>query len=262
MRGSLGWSVGTAVATAALMAGVPASVGWAAEFSEADVIAELNNTDGDLGFHALIDGDPWKLVQIRDPNGRKILQVRPSRSLGRQGMTELFFESAEPTFDELSPEEFFDRFPEGEYEITGRTIDGKMLKSTAEFTHVMPAAPVIFVNGEELPDGCDGGPTVAAANPDDVTISWDPVTTSHPGIGEPDVEIELELYQVAVSRENEPALDFTADLPPDVTAMKLPQGLASPGDEFKVEVLVREESGNQTATESCFQVTEGADRAR
>jgi hypothetical protein len=39
-------------------------------------------------------------------------------------------------------------------------------------------------------------------------------------------------------------------------------GLGGPGDEFNFEILVREASGNQTAVESCFEVTEGADRAR
>ena len=38
--------------------------------------------------------------------------------------------------------------------------------------------------------------------------------------------------------------------------------LGEPGDEFKFEILVREASGNQTAIESCFRVTEGSERAR
>jgi hypothetical protein len=244
-----------AVTTTVLMVAAPAPVSWAGEFSVANVIAELNNTDGDLGFHSLIDGDAWKLVQMKDPNGRKILQVRPIRSLGRQGMTELFFESAEPTFDELSPGEFFDRFPEGEYEISGRTIDGKKLKSIAVFSHVMPAPPVIFANDDPMPEDCDAGPVPEVADPDSIIISWDPVTTSHPDIGEADVEIEVEFYEVVVERE-EPALKFTVDLPPDVTTLQLPPGLATPGDRFKGEVLVREGSGNQTATESCFDVAE------
>ena len=56
-------------------------------------------------------------------------------------MTENFFESAEPTFDELTPEEFFLRFPEGPYKISGRATDGRKLESIDEFTHLMPAPP-------------------------------------------------------------------------------------------------------------------------
>ena len=57
-----------------------------------------------------------------------------------------------------------------------------------------------------------------------------------------------------VEREEPTELKITLDLPPDFTEVALPWGLLDPGDEIKVEVLVREESGNQTATESCFEV--------
>lgn len=257
MRGTLR---GMSVALAALMAGVTAQSSWADDedgegtFDVADVLAELNDTDGDLGFHALIDGEAWALVEMEAPNGHKILQVRPRRNLAQQGLTELFFESAEPTFDELSPEGFFERFPEGEYTISGRTIEGDELESTAVFTHVMPAPPVISVNGDELPEDCDEGPVPEADDPNDITISWDAVELSHPEIGRTNEPIDVEKYQVVVEREEDPALKFTADLPPNVTTLKLPEDLANSGDEFKVEVLVREASGNQTATESCFEV--------
>lgn len=36
-------------------------------FKIATVYFELNNTDGDLGIHALIDGEPWKKLQIEAP---------------------------------------------------------------------------------------------------------------------------------------------------------------------------------------------------
>ena len=49
-------------------------------------------------------------------------------------------------------------------------------------------------------------------------------------------------------------LKLTIDLPSNVTEVELPSGLAGSGEEFKVEVLVREASGNQTAVESCFEV--------
>ncbi len=70
------------------------------EFDEAHVFFELNNTDGDLGIHALIDGEPWKKLTIEDQDERTILKVKTRSRLRRQGLTEFFFESAEPTFDE------------------------------------------------------------------------------------------------------------------------------------------------------------------
>ncbi|MDX1541069.1 MAG: hypothetical protein R3349_06660, partial [Geminicoccaceae bacterium] len=105
-------------------------------FDVADVYAELNDTDGDLGFHALIDGEEWRSLEIEAPNGRELLELNLKSRLRQQGLTELFFESAEPTFDELSPEEFFARFPEGEYEIEGTTLEGDELESETEVTHV------------------------------------------------------------------------------------------------------------------------------
>ena len=79
-------------------------------FDEAELFFELNNTDGDLGIHALIDGEAWKKLEIEDSREREILKVSVRGRLRRQGLTEIFFESAEPTFDELSPEDFFRRF--------------------------------------------------------------------------------------------------------------------------------------------------------
>ena len=112
-----------------------------APFAEAHIYVELNNTDGDLGFHALIDGEPWKRLTIEDIYERRILSVSNRGRLRRQGLTELFFESAEPPFDELTPEQFFKRFPEGIYEVEAKMIDGGKLESEVVFTHVMPAPP-------------------------------------------------------------------------------------------------------------------------
>jgi len=88
-------------------------------FDEAFLYIELNDTDGDLGIHGKIDGDAWKVMEIEDPWGRRMMKVRASGRLKRQGLTELFFESAEPCFifdeddcpDPLDTDKFFKRFP-------------------------------------------------------------------------------------------------------------------------------------------------------
>ena len=70
-----------------------ASQSWAGKnddeipYDEAEVFFELNNTDGDLGIHALIDGDAWKRLVIEDTRGRKILNVRVKGRLRKQGLT-------------------------------------------------------------------------------------------------------------------------------------------------------------------------------
>ena len=235
-------------------------------FSEAHIFFELNNTDGDLGIHGKIDGEPWKRLKIEAPDDRKLLDARIKGKLKKQGMTEFFFESAEPGFDELSPQDFFARFPEGYYEIEGLTLDNQELESETLVTHTMPAPPETFVNGQQEALQCDseepGYDAIQTNLP--VTISWLPVTMSHPdptdggAAVQPPIPVFIVNYEVVVettielANGEEFATTFNTILPPDATEMTIPEEFISLGTEFKYEVLVREESYNQTAVESCF----------
>lgn len=219
-------------------------------FDEAEIFFELNNTDGDLGIHAKIDGDAWKWLRIEDPFDRYMLAVVVQGRLRRQGLTELFFESAEPDFDELPPEEFFSRFPAGIYEIEGVTLEGDELESEVEISHVMPApADNILISGVAAVENCDVEPLPTVAPP--IVISWDPVTSSHPDLGE-EGDIEIANYELVV--EIEAGNVLTAILPPSVTAMEIPAAFVALADSFKFEILARAENGNRTAVESCFDV--------
>ena len=190
-----------------------ASLGWtqdAEEFEEADYFFELNNTDNDLGFHGKLDGGPWRSIHLRDSKRSLAMAVIAIGQVRRQGLTELFFESAEPNFDEMSPEDFFARFPEGEYVVTGRGLDGRPLRSTSRVSHVMPAPPDgITVNSspidldeivcdDEDGDFGDGVPVVDSGV--DVTIEWDEVDRSHPDLGK-DGDIDVARYQLVVEAE-------------------------------------------------------------
>lgn len=229
-------------------------------FEEAHIYFELNNTDGDLGIHALIDGDAWKRLEIEDPHERNLLNIRVNSRLRRQGLTELFFESAEPTFDELAPEVFFERFPEGIYEIEGYTLDGQELESETELTHALPAPAEPTVNGMLMAEVCDpkdpGYDAVAVAPP--VTIEWLEVVESHPDLGvQPPVPVSIKNYEVEVEvLDAEFESKFNTILPPGETMITIPEELFTLGTEFKYEVIAREESDNQTAVESCFLLPE------
>ena len=55
-------------------------------FDEAQLYFELNHTDGDLGFHGLIDGDAWKSLEIEDRPSETLLMnvwIRGSPAAGR-----------------------------------------------------------------------------------------------------------------------------------------------------------------------------------
>ncbi|NKC11994.1 MAG: hypothetical protein GKR94_07270 [Gammaproteobacteria bacterium] len=44
-------------------------------FDEAELYFELNDTDGDLGFHGLVDGEGWIQLEIEDSLGRELLDL-------------------------------------------------------------------------------------------------------------------------------------------------------------------------------------------
>jgi hypothetical protein len=222
-------------------------------FAEAELFFELNDTDGDLGIHSSIDGEGWTRLTIEDPSERTILDIEVRGRLRQQSLTQLFFESAEPPFDELAPGVFFRRFPAGVYEISAVTLEGGEMESEAVLTHAMPAPPSnIRVNGYLLPDDCDAdpGPQVDASG--NIFITWDPVDTTHEEIGSPrgSTDIEIVLYQIFLEQDD---FALAVDHGPADTELLIPPGLLDPGA-VKVEILAREESHNQTATETCFVV--------
>jgi hypothetical protein len=218
-------------------------------FAEAEIFVELNDTDGDLGLHASIDGEPWTTLEVEGPRERELLEISTAGRLRRQGLTQLFFESAEPSFDELTPEQFFRRFPEGWYEIEARRTEGGTLESRASLSHVLAAPPGnITVNAVAAAESCDAVPLPKVHAP--VVVDWDPVTESHPTIGRRGA-VEIALYQFFVEREG---VKLAVDLPPGVTRFEVPAGVTDLGTSFKFEIIARTSTGNNTAVESCFEV--------
>jgi hypothetical protein len=244
-----------------LVMSIPASFGQEGPelpFDEAQLYFELNHTDGDLGIHGLIDGDAWKSLEIEGPGEKLLMNVWIRNALRRQGLTEIFFESDEPSFDELSPAAFFKRFPEGIYEIEGITLDGEELEAELRLSHVMPGPPGgIKVNGKNSAVNCDAANLPVVTEP--VTLDWNAVTKSHPAIGKPNVNVTVLSYEVVgeIEREgmNPEVLVFSALLPRNVTIFEFPESFtALAEDEMKFEIVTKLTNGNQTAVESCFEI--------
>ena len=230
--------------------GAPPEENW--EFGENDIYIELNDTDHDLGIHASIDADPWTLMTIISPNRQKILETKPQKTLSQQGLTQLFWESAEPKFDELAPSAFLTRFPEGIYRIIARTEDGATKEAQAVFSHRLAAPPAnIRVNG--LPAAACDTPQVPVVD-SPVTITWDPVTQSHPTIG-PKGPVTVVRYQVFAEQRIHNPLKYNLDLPADQHRYVVAPELIAVGDrEYKFEIQVRTSDRNQTAIENCFKM--------
>ena len=90
-------------------------------------------------------------MSIFDPDGRRIFTSLTDGIMAKQGGTELFLESAEPTFDELPLDQLLQRWPAGRYEFRGIGLDGETLKGAARLTHHLPAGPVLVSPNESGP---------------------------------------------------------------------------------------------------------------
>ncbi len=209
-------------------------------FSRLRLIIEFNSSAVDIGVQVLLDGDPWWYLKAFRPDGRKILDIVARRSLMRQGLTELFFESSEPELANVPLEVFFARFPEGVYEFEGVTVDGECIEGETTFTHVIPAGPVIVSPAQD-----DLPPVV---DPNNLVISWEAVTKTMEG----STDLEIVGYQVIVEQV-EPRRVFSIDLPGSTTSIRIPGEFFVQHDTLhKFEILAIETGGNQTITEGEF----------
>lgn len=236
-----------ALAAGAFAAATPATDAAGVPFDVARLFLELNHTDGDLGLHAEIDGDEWTNLEIRHDR-HQLLDISARGALRDQGLTQLAFESTEPNFLELDPVEFFDRFPEGAYEISGRAHRGDQYDSVVWLSHVLAAPAEALVSGNPAASSCGDLPVPAGTPP--VVIDWLPVTSSHPTVGVAG-QVVIERYQFFVEQGD---MKLALDLPPWVTMFEIPPSLTAGGGVFKFEIIARTSAGNNTAIESCFTV--------
>ena len=213
-------------------------------FGTTKFFIEFNETDQDIGVQCVLGGEPYMRLRAYDPSGRLILQLRPQHTLNLQGLSDFFFESVEPTLDELSMNQFLSRFPEGEYEFLAVTIDRELQEGETEFTHNIPAGPVIVYPQE--------GDVVDA---DDLVIQWEPVTLTT-AFNPPQVPVNIVAYQVIVTQD-EPKRVFDVTLSPDVTEVRVPAEFLDEGTEYELEILAVEESDNQTISLLFFETEEG-----
>lgn len=201
----------------------------AAQFAEARIYIEYNASANDLGFHVFLDGEDWESLRILDPNGVKIFEVAAAGGYRGLGLTELFFEGAEPSLDEFPLADLLVRFPEGRYRFLGVAADGSRVSAAWSLTHNVPDGPAVSA---EVIDG-------------DVVIRWNEVTGPMQAL--PQKRVTIVGYQVIAG-------SFQVTLPATSRSVEIPdQYVASlPRGEHPFEVLAIEAGGHQSITEGTF----------
>ncbi len=208
----------------------------AVKLDEAEVFIEINDTDGDAGIHMFLDGEGWKKMKVFNPDGRLVLSVKGRGAIGQQGLTEFFFESAEPSFEVQPLDEFLALHPAGRYDFQGVTTEGEPITGKARLTHRLPAAPLLVFPVDE---GVDPG----AAE-----FVWEPVADPPGG--------EIVAYNVVVECEGDEERVLDVHVAPTVTSLTVPPEFLEQEefDACKWEVLAIENSGNKTISEAPFEV--------
>ncbi|HUF09520.1 MAG TPA: hypothetical protein VMO47_09380 [Rhodothermales bacterium] len=222
------------------------------DFGECKALIEINSTDGDIGFHFLMDGDDLISARIDDPNGTKVFEDQAKGPLREQKLTETFAESAEPlcwndpeadTDEEIvTLEEFLERWVAGTYAFSGMGERGEKSNGKTELTHELPAAPrnVTFDGGVIRWDAGDDlgncasfsrlaglvSAGVLPVHPIDVTVvAWEIVLEPDVEDGDPTGNLKFSIRvpgDIATKAVTVPA-DYLASLPAD-TPVKVEVG--------------------------------------
>ena len=189
------------------------------DFGECKVLVEVNSTDGDIGFHFLMDGDDLIHAALLNPAHKTIFSYSVRRELRRQYLTETFAESAEPLcFDPLEDddeenddedfvtlEDFLDRWQEGDYHFFGIGKDWELSHGVSTLSFKLPAAPTELefefeVDGEDVEGEiswqagddlgeCSDGMELLPMAPENVPVrAWEvvfepDVEDDHPAVG-------------------------------------------------------------------------------
>jgi hypothetical protein len=197
------------------------------DFGECRALIEINSTDGDIGFHWLIDGDDLESVRMDDPNGKKVYENKASGPLRDQKLTETFGESAEPICKEALKEDeddvvvtvmdFAERWASGPYTISGKADGGEKLFGATHLTYFLPAAPEnLTFTGHTISwmAGTTLGECATEAELDQLVA--DGVLPIHPKM------VPLAAWEVVLEVEDGSQLKFSIRLPVGQTSVTLP----------------------------------------
>lgn len=187
-------------------------------FDEAEVFLEFNATANDMGFQLFLDADGWQALEVIGPDG-DVLNIHARGPLAELGITELRFESAEP-----SPQEVLGLFKAGSYRFRGRTVEGDILGSETELSHALLPPPTFTPSNGQVVD------------PDNTVVTW-----NAPGAELVEVIIEDDLGHV-----------FDVTVSGSTTSLNVPPQFLENGLTYKLEILAIADNGNRTIVEGTF----------
>jgi hypothetical protein len=190
-------------------------------FADLEIFFEFNATDNDLGAQISLDAEGWNQLSAANPDGNNILDIIANNELGTLGITELRFETAEP-----SPEVVLGLFEAGTYDFAGQTVNGDRLEGTATLSHALPPAPVFTPADGDVVD------------PANTVIMWNPIS----GLAGFEVMVE----NVRTGRS------MSVLLAPSATTLHVPTEFMEPRSSYKAEILAISTNGNKTITEHSF----------
>ena len=221
------------------------------DFGECKALVEINASDGDIGFHFLMDGDDLRSARMRDPDKKVLFTYHAAGPLKDQTVTETFVESAEPLCfdpagdddpenddeDYVTLEQFLDRWTPGIYTFRGRSEGGVVSTGASVLGFDLPAAPtnlmfdggiISWAPGDDLGECADAERLQQLVDdgslpehPEDVTVAaWEIVL-------EPDVEdgdpLGAQKFSIRVTGDLDPLAitvpaEYLASIPDDTPA--------------------------------------------
>ena len=197
------------------------------DFEASDLYIETNNTDKDAGLQLFADAEQWKRFKLLDTNGNAMININTKGQVHKVGLSELFMEASEPSFDEVPLSKFKKQFPEGKYRFRGETSSGRKLVGSDKLSHLIPDGPKLNF------------PTkTSTLDPDGFVVTWDPVTKPK--------GVDIVSYEVIVEQGHR---TFDMYLPGDATSGTVSGEFLAPNTKTAGEVLARDKSGNQTITQ-------------
>ena len=191
------------------------------DLDECKALVEINASDGDIGFHFLVDSDDLIGARILDPSGSLIFRDQARGALAEQRLTETFAESSEPLCwpdPEADPdeeivtlEEFLDRWTPGLYTFQGGESEGEIGSGVSELSYSLPAAPTdVDFDGSVITwsAGDDLGRCATFSELTDlVTMGMLP---AHPA------DVDVAVWEIVLEADSDPESKLVVRVPGDI----------------------------------------------